>query len=384
MVEITAIEKFKKFFGTESQVVAVAPGRIEFVGNHTDYNGGFVMGVAIDRNIAVSVSKRSDCKICFANSSTGEKVSLDMGAITPLPRSLNWVNYPLGVFKFLLEAGLKADCGFDFTDASDLPKGAGVSSSAAIEMASCYALSKLYGFPISKKQAVAIGRKSENNFVGMPCGILDQGVSCFGKKNSVVFIDCKTEEYEILPLAPNCKFYLFNSTKKHALVDGLYAARHKECLEAAKILSEGGKERMLRDFTMRDLNAKKDKMSEVVYKRARHVIEENERVLLAKECMRVGDMASLGKILFASHESSKKLFENSCAELDELVDLLKLQKNVYGARLSGGGFGGAVMALVSEDFTEAQAEEVAMGYEQKFGARPKIFECFAGDGARIF
>lgn len=384
MVEITAIERFKKFFGMEPQVVAVAPGRIEFVGNHTDYNGGFVMGVAIDKNIAVAVSKRSDGKICFANSSTGEKVSLDLGEIKPLPRSLNWVNYPLGVFKYLVEAGLKADFGFDFADASDLPKGAGVSSSAAIEMAACYALAKLYGFSLSKKEAVIIGRKSENNFVGMPCGILDQGVSCFGKKNSVVFIDCKTEEFETLPLAPNCKFYLFNSTKKHALVDGLYAERHRECLEAAKILSEGGKERMLRDFTMRDLNAKKDKMSETVYKRARHVIEENERVLLAKECMGAGDMASLGKILFASHESSKNLFENSCEELDELVDLLKMQKNVYGARLSGGGFGGAVMALVSDDFSESQAEEVAEKYGQKFGAKPKIFECFAGDGARIF
>lgn len=307
-----------------------------------------------------------------------------MDEIKPQPRSLNWVNYPLGVFKFLLEAGLKADFGFDFTDASDLPKGAGLSSSAAIEMAACHALAKLYGFPISKKDAVNIGRKSENDFVGMPCGILDQGVSCFGKKNSVVFIDCKTEDFETLPLADNCKFYLFNSTKKHALVDGLYAKRHGECLEAAKILSEGGGERMLRDFAMSDLDAKKDKMSVDVYKRARHVIEENERVLLAKECMRAGDMASLGGILFASHESSKNLFENSCEELDCLVDLLKGQKNVYGARLSGGGFGGAVMALVSDEFSDRQAEEVAEKYAQKFGAKPRVFECLAGDGARVF
>lgn len=174
------------------------------------------MGVAIDRNIAVSVSKRSDCKICFANSSTGEKVSLDMGAITPLPRSLNWVNYPLGVFKFLLEAGLKADCGFDFTDASDLPKGAGVSSSAAIEMASCYALSKLYGFPISKKQAVAIGRKSENNFVGMPCGILDQGVSCFGKKNSVVLSTARLRNMKSCRL-PRIANFIFLIPRKSTL-----------------------------------------------------------------------------------------------------------------------------------------------------------------------
>ncbi len=383
MVELTAIEKFKKFFGSEPQVVASAPGRIEFVGNHTDYNGGYVMGVAINQNIAVAASKRTDKKICFANSATGEKITISLFDIKPQSRNLNWVNYPLGVFKFLVEVGLKADFGFDFTDASNLPKGAGVSSSAAIEMAACYALAKLYDFEISKKDAVLIGRKSENHFVGMPCGILDQGVSCFGKKNSVVFIDCKTEEFDTLPLSPNCKFYLFNSTKKHALVDGLYAERHSECQEAASVLS-GGDGRLLREFTMADLNAKKDAMSEVAYKRARHVIEENERVMLAKECMRVGDMASLGKILFASHESSRTLFENSCEELDELVDILKMQKNVYGARLSGGGFGGAVMALVSDDFTDAQAELVANKYEEKFGAKPKIFECLAGDGAHLF
>lgn len=383
MVELSAIENFKKYFGTEPEVVATAPGRIEFVGNHTDYNGGFVMGVAINKNIAVAVSKRSDKKICFANATSGEVVTINLADIKPQHRNLNWVNYPLGVFKFLIEAGLKAEVGFDFTDASNLPKGAGVSSSAAIEMAACYALAKLYDFPISKKDAVIIGRKSENHFVGMPCGILDQGVSCFGKKNSVVFIDCKTEEFDTYPLSPNCKFYLFNSTKKHALVDGLYAIRHSECQEATKILS-GDTGKLLREFTMQDLNAKKDAMSDVVYKRARHVIEENERVLLAKESMRVGDMASLGKILFASHESSRTLFENSCEELDELVDLLKLQKNVYGARLSGGGFGGAVMALVSNDFTDAEAQEVAEKYEQKFGAKPKIFECFAGDGAHLF
>ena len=384
MVEKISISRFAKYFGEEPQVVGAAPGRIEFVGNHTDYNGGLVMGVAIDKNIAAAVSKRADKKICFANALTGEKVYADMGAIEPFPRELNWANYPLGVFKYMLEAGLKADCGFNMTDASNLPHGAGVSSSAAIEMAAFMALAKLYGFSATKKDAVKICRKSENLFLNMPCGILDQGVSCFGKKNSAVFIDCKSEDFEILPLPQNCKFYLFNSTKKHALVDGLYAARHSECMEAAKALSQGGEDRMLREFTIADLEAKKGAMSQNACKRARHVIEENQRVLLAKKAMLEGDVETLGKILFASHESSRVLFENSCEELDALVDILKTQKNVYGARLSGGGFGGAVMALVSADFSESQAEETAKTYEEKFGAKPKIFECFAGDGARLF
>ena len=383
MVAKTAVERFEKYFSKEPQAVGIAPGRIEFVGNHTDYNGGLVMGVAIDKSIAVAASKRDDKKICFANALTGEKVWSEIGDIKPLPRGLNWANYPLGVFKYMLEAGMEAGCGFDMTDASDLPHGAGVSSSAAIEMSACAALAKLYNFSPSKKEMAQIGRKSENLFLNMPCGILDQGVSCFGKKNSVVFIDCKSEEFEILPLPQNCKFYLFNSTKKHALVDGLYAARHDECMEAAKVLSRGGEERLLREFTIADLEAKKSRMSENAYKRARHVIEENQRVMLAKKAMLEGDIAALGKILFASHESSRTLFENSCEELDTLVGLLKGQKKVYGARLSGGGFGGAAMALVANDYSRADAENVAKKYAEKFGAPPKIFECFAGDGARI-
>ncbi|MBO7522123.1 MAG: galactokinase, partial [Opitutales bacterium] len=260
MVEKTAAERFVKYFSKEPQSAGVAPGRIEFVGNHTDYNGGLVMGVAIDKSIAVAASKRDDKKICFANALTGEKVWSEIGDIKPLPRAMNWANYPLGVFKYMLEAGMKADCGFDMTDASDLPHGAGVSSSAAIEMSAFMALAKLYGFSASKRDAVKICRRSENLFLGMPCGILDQGVSCFGKKNSAVFIDCKSEEFETLPLPQNCKFYLFNSTKKHALVDGLYAARHSECMEAAKALSAGGGERLLREFAMADLEAKKSRM----------------------------------------------------------------------------------------------------------------------------
>ncbi|MBR4598044.1 MAG: galactokinase, partial [Opitutales bacterium] len=285
MVAKTAVERFAKYFEKEPQVSGIAPGRIEFVGNHTDYNGGFVMGVAIDKSIAVAVSKRGDKKICFANAMTGEKVWSEIGGIKPLPRALNWANYPLGVFKYMLEAGMRADCGFDMTDASDLPHGAGVSSSAAIEMSACAALAKLYNFPMQKKDMVRVCRKSENLFLNMPCGILDQGVSGFGKKNSAVFIDCKSEEFETLPLPQNCKFYLFNSTKKHALVDGLYAARHGECMEAANVLSSGGEERLLREFSISDLEAKKGEMSQNAYKRARHVIEENERVLAAKKAM---------------------------------------------------------------------------------------------------
>lgn len=376
------ISKFKEVYGRVPESLAQAPGRIEFIGNHTDYNGGLVMGVAIDKVVACALAKRDDKKLCFANSKNGEKVYVDMDDLTPRPRELNWVNYPLGVFKFLRQAGMQADCGFDMLDMSTLPAGAGLSSSAAIELSSAFAMKNLYGFQIGLKDIVRIGRKCENNFVGMPCGILDQGVSGFGKKDALVFIDCLTEDFSNCPLPANCQFWLFNSTKKHALIDGFYAARHNECMQAAKILSGDGELKLLRNFSIADLTAAKNKMPDVIYRRAKHVIEENERVEQAKDFLAKGDIANVGKLLNASHKSSRYQFENSCEELDFLVDTVSQIDGVYGARLSGGGFGGAVMALTDMSFNESQAEKVGKIYEAKFGRKPMIFSCKSGDGAK--
>ena len=377
------ITSFVRLFGRVPEVVSQAPGRIEFIGNHTDYNGGVVMGVALDKTVMVALAKRTDRKLIFASAKSGEKIAVDLDDLKKQEREYNWVNYPLGVFKYLIEAGLKADCGFDMLDCSNLPAGAGLSSSAAIELASAFAMAKLYDFQADLKTLVRIGRKCENHFVGMPCGILDQGVSGFGKKDGIVFIDCLTEDFSTYPLPSNCKFWLFNSTKKHALVDGLYAERHSECMQASKVLSEGGESRPLRSFNVDDLEVVKDKLSDVVYRRAKHVIEENDRVMKAKELLLAGDISGVGKLLNASHESSRKLFENSCEELDFLVDTVSTMKGVYGARLSGGGFGGAVMALTDESFSQEDADKVSEIYEQKFGKKPMVFTCASGDGAKV-
>ena len=379
----TLASYFEKIYGKPAEVFAQAPGRIEFIGNHTDYNGGFTMGVAIDKIVMAALAKRDDDKLCFASIRTGEKVYVDINDIKKQNKEHNWVNYPLGVFKYLLEAGMTANSGFDMLDMSSVPPGAGLSSSAAIELSSGYAMAALYGFDADKKTLVRIGRQSENLFVGMPCGILDQGVSGYGKADSLVFIDCLTEEFSNFPLPHKCRFWLFNSTKKHALVDGLYAERHAECMEAAKILSEGGKMRLLRHFTISDLEAAKSKMTQKVYNRAKHVIEENERVLKAKDLLLRGDITGVGKLLNASHESSKTLFENSCEELDFLVDTVSGIEGVYGARLTGGGFGGAVMAFTDDTFSQTQANEVSQIYAKKFGKQPMIITCASGDGAKI-
>ena len=373
---------FEKIYGVKAEVFAQAPGRIEFIGNHTDYNAGFTMGAAIDKVVMVALAKRNDRVICFASAKSGEKVEINMDDIQPQKKEYNWVNYPLGVFKFLLEAGLKAETGFNMLDLSNLPSGAGLSSSAAIELSSAFAFCELYNFDCDLKTKVRIGRKCENEFVGMPCGILDQGVSGFGKNNALVFIDCKSEDFSNAPLPNSCKFWLFNSTKKHALVDGMYAKRHSECMQAADTLS-GKDGRLLREFTIEELQSKKSEIPEDVYKRAKHVIEENTRVLEAKKSLENGDIENVGKLLVASHNSSKDLFENSCEELDFLVAEVVKNPNVYGARLSGGGFGGAVMALTNDNFSSDDAKQVELAYEAKFGKKPAVFICAAGDGAKI-
>ena len=377
-------EKFAKLYGRAPEVVSRAPGRIEFIGNHTDYNGGYVMGAAIDKFVYCALAKRQDRKLCFANARSGEKVCVDMDNISPLPRELNWVNYPLGVFKFLVDAGMKADCGFDMTDMSTLPSGAGLSSSAAIELSSAFAMKALYGFDLGLKDTVRIGRKCENEFVGMPCGILDQGVSGFGKEDALVFIDCLTEEFSTCELPHNTAFWIFNSTKKHALVDGLYAERHKECMNAAKVLSGGVQNfKLLRHFTLDDLESVKSRISNEEYKRAKHVISENARVLKVKDALKAGDIKLVGKLMVASHESSRDLFENSCEELDFLVKAATATDGVYGARLMGGGFGGATIALTDASFDELKAQSIADKYAEAYGKRPTVFSCRSGDGAKV-
>lgn len=377
-------EFFQKQFGVAPAAVAQAPGRLEFIGNHVDYNKGLVMGVAIDKHISVAVSLRDDDEIRMASAGLNASgmVRLDDVRLQKGPQS--FMNYPLGVFEMLRKAGMNATRGFNLADASTVPTGAGVSSSAAIELATAYALCKIYDFPLSKIDIVRTGQKAENVFVGMPCGILDQGVSGFGEKDAIVRIDCKTEEFSTLPIPAGTVFWVFNSMVKHALVAGDYAKRHASCMAAAAEIGRyDEKIRCLADATPSAVEACRSKLSEEDYKRAMHVVSENARVVEMEHALAVGDLSAVGDLLKASHASSRDLFENSCPEIDFLVAELSAQPNVYGARLSGGGFGGIAIALASGDFTETQAEKVAAAFEAKFGKRPKYFKTTIGAGAGL-
>lgn len=381
---MTIQEFFQSQFNSAPAAVAQAPGRLEFIGNHVDYNKGIVMGVAIDKHVSVAASLRDDDEIHMASAGLKASGSVKMSDVRLQEGEQSFMNYPLGVFEMLRKAGLKADRGFNLADSSTVPTGAGVSSSAAIELATAYALCKIYNFPLSKLDIVRIGQKAENVFVGMPCGILDQGVSGYGEKDAIVRIDCKTEDFSTRAIPSGTVFWVFNSMVKHALVAGDYAKRHASCMNAAAEINKyNSAVSCLADATPSAVEACRNKLSDEDYKRAMHVVAENARVLEMEHALAVGDLAAVGDLLKASHASSRDLFENSCPEIDFLVAELSAQPNVYGARLSGGGFGGISIALTNGDFSEAQAEKVADAFEAKFGNRPKYFKTTIGSGAGL-
>jgi galactokinase len=371
--------RFREVFGRAPEYLAQAPGRIEVIGNHTDYNGGTVLGASIDRGVWIALAKRSDGQRRFYSDFAPEIVSVPAGAPTKQSGKGSWLNYPLGVLAALPVFGLRAPEGFDFLAVSNLPAGAGLSSSAALELSSALVFMASTQQDPSRETVVKIGKHAENNFVGVPCGILDQGVSGFGKKNHLVFIDCQGPKFATVPLPGGVHFWIFNTHTKHALVDGLYAARHRECMEAAKVLGVS----LLVQADLPSLEAKRDALSDVAYKRAKHVIEEIERVDQTREALRVGDLKRVGKLLTESHRSSQKQFENSTEELDTLVDILTGTPEVYGARLTGGGFGGAVMAMTTASFSDAHAAKVSQAYLQKYGSSPEVLHCQTGEGATL-
>lgn len=374
---------FAQVFGKEPLVCARAPGRIEFIGNHTDYNGGLVMGVAVDKGVTVSLAPRADTSISLATSHGERPAVADIADIRPLSGPESWCNYVLGVAKALMEQGMNASKGFDIYVESDLPSGAGLSSSAALELSTGLGLAKLYNFTIDKATLARVGRKAENQFVGMPCGILDQGVSAFGEKDSIVRIDCAKESFSSIPMPQGLRFWVFNTMEKHNLVESLYATRHRECMDAFALLRKAGsKANNLAEVSPQKVRAAS--LPAALEMRALHVCEEHRRVIAMGEALASSDLSSVGRLLSASHNSSRTLFENSTEKLDALVAILDRTDGVIGARLTGGGFGGAAMALTFDTFTQKQADKVCEAFAAEYaGVSPNVFCATAGAGARL-
>ncbi len=377
MVCCCITEKFQLIYGRSPAWAARAPGRIEFIGNHTDYNGGPVIGAAINRYVSVAIAPRADGVWNFYSDFTGHLATLPAHCISRQEGELSWLNYPLGVLDAFPAFGFKRPEGFDLLTMSDLPAGSGLSSSAALELATALAFLSLTGQSIERARLVQLARHAENQFVGVPCGILDQGVSAFGKVNHLVWIDCLLQTFATVPLPADVHFWIFNTHTKHALIDGMYAERHHECMQAAHALDVP----LLVHATPAQVEAARPGLSASQFKRARHVVEEIARVEQCIDALRGGDLVTTGRLLTASHRSSQCLFENSTTELDFLVDQLTRNPSVYGARLSGGGFGGSVMALTQSSFKESDALRIQQSYEVQFDVEPEGFHLLTANGA---
>lgn len=376
---------FEDSYHCPPTAMAAAPGRIEFIGNHTDYNGGLVLGAAIDREVRVAVAPRHDSQVRLRSSTQRREVQAGLSPLERLGGEDAWANYPLGVLAVLQSEGMVVRHGFDLFVTSTVPAGAGLSSSAAFELATARALGELFDFRPPLERLVQLCRRAENEFVGMPCGILDQGVSGYGRRNHLVQIDCQTLHFQTVPMPEGIHFWIFNTNKKHNLVESLYAERHRQCMDAfAWLARTKPAARCLADFASAEVRLQQPLMPVLLYARALHVTEENERVKAMVPLIEEGRLTEAGSLLGASHRSSKLLFENSIPELDAFVELLTGRAEVWGARLTGGGFGGAVMAMTTGRFDDAQASAVAADFARRFdNCCPAIFHVLTADGARL-
>lgn len=379
----SAIQLFERSYGYRPTFGARAPGRIEVIGNHTDYNGGMVLGAGIDREIVAVGAPRDDRRIRLVSAGGNENIAeATLEKLEKRNGPDRWVNYPIGVVVMLRQEEVRIENGFDVVFASSVPTGAGLSSSAALELATAELLLQLNDASLDARTLARAARRAENEFVGVPCGILDQGVSRFARAGHLVSIDCRDEVFSTVPLPDDTHFWIFNSHQKHALLSSLYADRHRECMEARDILAgiQPGIEH-LTDAEPELVMESKEELGEIRYRRALHVTNEHQRVGEALGALRDGDADRLGNLLYASHESSRDLFENSTRELDFLVEELRPFRSVIGARLTGGGFGGAVLALTTSEFSDTEAEQVARAYQERFKSDVAILHCLTADGS---
>jgi galactokinase len=379
-------DAYARAFGEAPEVIAFAPGRVEVLGNHTDYNGGYVLSVAIDLGVSVAAGRNRahPAEVEARSEAFDETVRFPLDAIRREEGS--WSNYVRGVILELTRAGAPLG-GVRLAIESSLPIGAGVSSSAALELAvaeACYGL--FGGRPRDRMEAARLCQRAEAGFVGVPCGLLDQFSAAFGKKNHALFLDCDTLRHAVEPLGrDDIIVVLADSGEKHALVDGQYAALRRSCERAAARLGELSSDpiRFLRDVRLEDLLAHWEDLEPEDAPRAEHVVRENARVLRGLAAIKARHPDELRRLMLASHASSRDLFGNSTPALDFLVEIASTLPGFLGGKLTGGGFGGSTVNLVEKPRAASFVDALAARFEEKFGRRPRMILAGIGDGARI-
>lgn len=364
--------EFTRKYGGNPRIFR-APGRVNLIGEHTDYNDGFVMPCAIDFATFVAIGERADRKIRVASSNFEGEYEFDLDA-SGADIEASWAKYVQGI-AFILERTGNRLKGANLLISSNVPVGAGLSSSAALEVSTGLALSSISNIEIEKWDLAKIGQRAEHEFAGVRSGIMDQFASVFGLENHALFLDCRSLDWQPIPLS-GANFVICNTRTKHELADGEYNKRRADCEEAARFLGR----KSLRDVALAEFNEKSNSLPERLQKRARHVITENGRVLAAVDFLQKNDLAQFGRLMNESHESLRADYEVSSAELDLMVEIVRRQKGVLGARMTGGGFGGCTVNLLENSVSQRFVEKVSAEYQEITGISPEIYVCRASNG----
>ena len=373
-------QHFERLFGTRPRIFR-APGRVNLIGEHTDYNDGFVMPAAVAFSTYVAVAPRPDRKLVIHSEEFPGNFEFDLDHL-PERRTGAWCDYVLGVASVLQQRGLKFG-GASLLVHGEVPIGAGLSSSAAVEVASALALMSMGEAQLQLPEVAKLCQKAENNFVGAKVGIMDQFVSCMGKAGHAFLLDCRSLEFRFVPIPTGIRLVVCNTMVKHDLATGAYNTRRAECEEGARLFAKWDPAvRALRDVSVDLLDQHLHDLPPTIGKRCSHVVRENQRTLDAARLLTEGDLAQVGTLMCESHNSLRDLYEVSCRELDIMVDAAEGLAGFVGGRMTGGGFGGCTVNLVREENAEGFAKGIAERYLQKTGITAQVYLCIAEDGAR--
>jgi len=370
-------QSYKSLFG-DNPILINSPGRINIIGEHTDYNEGFVLPAAINKGIIAALGKSNNAYCAIFAYDLNEKFEFNSQNTTPVFDG-NWRNYILGVVGEIQKKGLKIPP-FNLVFGGDIPNGAGLSSSAALENSVVFGLNKLFDLGLNKEDMILISQKAEHNYVGVRCGIMDQYSSMFGEKDHALLLDCRTQEANSIKIDfKDYELLLINTNVTHKLVDAEYNERRNVCEKVANLL----KLKALRDATREHLNAIKEQLTEDEFQKALYIIEENSRVLKAAKMIAENNILELGKLLFEAHNGAQFQFKISCTELDFLVEEARQNPNVIGARMMGGGFGGCTINIVKKGELEKYAEEVSEAYRKQFNKECSVYFIKLSNGTHI-
>ena len=382
------IQKFQELYGKEDGIRAYfAPGRVNLIGEHTDYNGGHVFPCALTLGTYGIVRDRKDRKLRFYSMNFEGLGIIETSLDELVPdEAANWTNYPKGVMWAFEKRGYKLTHGMDILIYGNIPSGSGLSSSASLEVLTGLILKDTFGFEdLTMVEVALIGQDSENNFNGCNCGIMDQFASAMGKKDHAIFLDTNTLNYEYAPvLLKDAKIVITNSKVKHSLVDSAYNDRRKECETALKELQEKLPIQSLGELTQEEFELHKGAIKDPVrQRRAKHAVYENQRTIRAVEALRGNDVELFGRLMNESHQSLKEDYQVSCQEIDILVDLAQAMPGVLGSRITGGGFGGCTVSIVRNDAVDGFISQIGKTYQEKVGHEAEFYVVEIGDGARI-